>query len=56
MQAGPSAVNALTIDDHQKVMAVSVIRPDKTPEVKPTGICGNDLPPHWVRYPAVPQY
>jgi hypothetical protein len=56
MQADPGAVNAVTIDDHQKVTAVSVIRPDRTLEIKPAGICGNDLPPLWVRSPAVPQY
>ncbi|OGQ91964.1 MAG: hypothetical protein A2464_12600 [Deltaproteobacteria bacterium RIFOXYC2_FULL_48_10] len=40
MQAGPGAINAVTIDDHQKVTAVSLIHPNKAPEIKPAGICG----------------
>jgi uncharacterized 2Fe-2S/4Fe-4S cluster protein (DUF4445 family) len=56
MQADPGAINAVTIDDHQKVTAVSLIQSDQASEIKPAGICGDDFPPHWVRYSAVPQY
>ena len=40
MQASPGAINAVTIDDHQKVSAISLINPDQAPEIKPAGICG----------------
>lgn len=32
MQASPGAINAVTIDDHQKVSAISLIHPDHGPE------------------------